>query len=84
MLPGAVRLFPWSRWLPAFVPLLGLLGCSASSAPKTPAAAAKPIFTPPPQLAPTPDLTPEITSTGAAIKDISAQDHDRTDRTSLG
>ena len=54
MLPGAVRLFPWSRWLPAFVPLLGLLGCSASSAPKTPAAAAKPIFTPPPQLAPTP------------------------------
>jgi len=54
MLPGAVRLFPWSRWLPALVPLLGLLGCSASSAPKTPVAAAKPLFTPPAQLAPAP------------------------------
>lgn len=59
-MPGVVRPFSFANFLSVLLPLLGLLGCSASQPPARPVAAAvaspPPIFTPPagvlPQAAP--------------------------------
>jgi uncharacterized protein YbbC (DUF1343 family) len=61
---GALRIPLLRSWLPLLVPLLGLLGCSATKPPSPPpASASKPAFTPPviataPPPAPDPRISP--------------------------
>lgn len=54
-MPGAARLLSLPNLLSILVPLLGLIGCSASKAPKS--APVPPLFTPPPGLAAEPEST---------------------------
>lgn len=66
-MPGVARLFSLPNLLSVLVPLLGLLGCSASQPPKAPPA--RPVFTPPPGVL-APAVPPPTLATGPVMLGI--------------